>query len=67
VIIRDPTVLQSLRSGQFNLGAKATATVLRSGAAAGLSFEKGIGVVIDPLRGAMVNASITGQRIRLTM
>jgi hypothetical protein len=49
------------------VGAKAQAVILRSGASTNTTFDKGVAVFVDPLRGGMVNASITGQRIKLTM
>jgi len=41
--------------------------ILRSGAAANATFDKGVAVIVQPQRGAMVNASIRGQRVRLTL
>ena len=35
-----------------------------SGAIASTTFEKGVAVFMNPQRGAMINASLTGQRIR---
>jgi lipid-binding SYLF domain-containing protein len=67
VIVRDPKVLEDLRSGRFDFGARASAVMLRSGAAAGVTFENGIAVIVEPIHGAMVNASLNGQKIRLSM
>ncbi|HEY1586298.1 MAG TPA: lipid-binding SYLF domain-containing protein [Polyangia bacterium] len=67
VIIKDPAALEALKSGRFDVGAKAQAVILRSGASTNTTFDKGVAVFVDPLRGGMVNASITGQRIKLTM
>jgi len=67
VVIKDPRALQDLKSGRFDVGAKAQAVILRSGVSTNTTFENGVAVFIEPLRGGMVNASITGQRIRLTM
>jgi lipid-binding SYLF domain-containing protein len=67
VIIKDPAAFEDLKSGRFDVGAKAQAVILRSGASTNTTFEKGVAVFIDPIRGGMVNASVTGQRLRLTL
>jgi lipid-binding SYLF domain-containing protein len=67
VIIKDPRVLDQIKHGRFDVGANASAVLLRTGASTAMSFEKGAAVVIEPLRGAMVNASISGQRIHATL
>ena len=67
VIVKDPAALDELKSGRFDVGAKASAVILRSGVSTTTTFEHGVAVVIEPLKGAMVNASISGQRIHMTM
>lgn len=67
VIVRDPAALDQIRHGRFGFGANASAVILRSGASETAAFDKGVAVVVEPLRGAMVNASLTGQRIRQTL
>lgn len=67
VIVNDPAALEEMKQGRFDLGTQASAVMLRSGAAETAGFEKGVAVFIEPLRGAMVNASLSGQRIRFTM
>lgn len=67
VIIRDPKALDDVKHGRFDFGANASAVILKSGASSTAAFDKGVAVVIEPLRGAMVNASISGQRIHATM
>jgi lipid-binding SYLF domain-containing protein len=67
VIVKDRNVLEDLKAGRFDLGAQASAVIVRSGSAASTTFDKGVAVFIEPIRGGMVNASITGQKIRLTM
>ena len=68
VAVRDPFTLDKMKAGDLDLGAQASATILRAGAASATNFgDKGIAVVIDPIGGAMVNASLTGQRIKTTM
>ena len=67
VVFRDPRALNELRNGRFNFGAQASAVMLRSGAAANANFEKGTAVFVEPVRGAMANASVGGERIRLVL
>jgi lipid-binding SYLF domain-containing protein len=66
VIVRDREMVTKMRSGEIDFGANASAVILRSGVAANATFRKGLAVFIKPVRGAMVNASITGQRIKVT-
>jgi hypothetical protein len=67
VVIRDRRALDDMKSGRFDFGAHASAVIVRTGAATSATFEKGVAVFVDPISGAMVNASIGGQRIRLTL
>jgi lipid-binding SYLF domain-containing protein len=67
VIIRDPTALDDIKKGRFDFGANASAVIIRTGASANAVFNKGVAVVREPLGGAMVNASLSGQRIRTAM
>lgn len=67
VVVRDPAALEAMKSGRFDFGATASAIIVRTGASTNATFEKGVAVFIEPSRGAMVNASLTGQRIRLTL
>jgi lipid-binding SYLF domain-containing protein len=67
VIVRDRQALDDMKAGRFDFGAQASAVIVRTGGAANATFEKGVAVFIEPLSGAMVNASVGGQRIRLTL
>jgi lipid-binding SYLF domain-containing protein len=67
VVVRDPAALKSLRTGRYDFSADASAVIVRTGAAATATFEKGMAVFVSPIRGAFVNASVSGQRIRLTL
>jgi lipid-binding SYLF domain-containing protein len=67
VAIKEPQALADLKSGRFDFGAQASAVIIRTGAASAATFENGVAVFIQPLRGAMVNASIGGQKIRVVM
>jgi lipid-binding SYLF domain-containing protein len=67
IAVRDRDTLIKMKSGDTDLSGQASAVMLKSGAAAGANFsDKGVAVVMDPISGAMVNASIAGQRIQGT-
>ena len=67
VAVRDKFTLDKMKAGNLDLGGQASAVILRAGAATSTNFsDKGIAVVMDPIGGAMVNASISGQRIKTT-
>ncbi|HEX4456475.1 MAG TPA: YSC84-related protein [Polyangia bacterium] len=68
VVVRDEQTLAALREGRYDFGATASAVILHSGAAKTASFDrKGVAVFVSPIRGAMVNASVSGQHIKLTL
>ena len=67
VIVEDKATLDRIKSGKFDMGGEASAVILRQGAAASTTFKNGVAVVINPIGGAMVSASITGQKIKTTM
>jgi lipid-binding SYLF domain-containing protein len=67
VIFNDQRAIDDLKAGRFDFGAQASAVILRTGAAAATSFSNGVAVFKDPIRGAMVSASLRGERIRMSM
>ena len=68
IAVRDKFTFDKMKAGDFDLGGQASAVILRAGAATATNFsDKGIAVVMDPIGGAMVNASVSGQRIKATM
>ncbi len=67
VIARDRFALDQMKAGSFDLGAQAAAVAVRSGAASSTRFSAdGIAVFVQPQKGAMLNVSLTGQRIKFT-
>jgi len=67
VVIRDQFALDRVRASNVDLGAQASAVIVKSGAAASTRFnDSGLAVFVQPTAGAMVNASVTGQRVRIT-
>jgi lipid-binding SYLF domain-containing protein len=68
VAVRDRYTLDKMKAGDLDFGGQASAVILSEGAATATNFgANGVAVVIDPIGGAMVNASVTGQRIKVTM
>jgi lipid-binding SYLF domain-containing protein len=68
VAVRDKFTLDRMKAGNVDLGGQASAVILRAGTGTATSFgDNGIAVVMNPIGGAMVNASLTGQRIKTTM
>lgn len=50
------------KEGEIEFGGNASAVIIEEGAARSVSFEDGVAVVIIPKAGAMVEASIGGQK-----
>jgi lipid-binding SYLF domain-containing protein len=66
LILESDRALDRLKADNFDLTADASATLVRSGAAASARFEGGVAVLVHDPAGAMVQASIGGQRIEFT-
>jgi lipid-binding SYLF domain-containing protein len=66
IVLNTSSALGKIKNDNFHLGAKLSATVLTTGAAAGAEFRDGVAVFILPKGGAMVDASVGGQQIRFT-
>jgi lipid-binding SYLF domain-containing protein len=64
VVIKDPFTLDKMKAGKFDVGGQTSAVMLRTGAAAGTQFNNGVAVVVNPIGGAMLNVSLTGQTLR---
>jgi lipid-binding SYLF domain-containing protein len=68
VVVRDRFTLDKMKAGALDFGGRTSAVILRAGAASATTFgDDGLAVVINPIGGAMVNASVSGQRIKVTM
>lgn len=66
IVFETPEALARFRAGNFDLSADASATAIRSGAAATARFENGTAVFIDDQSGMMASATIGGQSINFT-
>ncbi len=62
LVFKTADALGRLKSGNFDLGADASAVALTAGAAAGARMEGGVGIFVMPKGGAMVDASVNGQK-----
>jgi len=63
IVFDTQAALERLKSNNFDLTADASATLIRSGAAASVTFEDGTAVFVDDESGLMAEASIAGQSI----
>jgi lipid-binding SYLF domain-containing protein len=62
VLFESKDALDRFKAGQFNFAADASAVVMESGAATNAAFVDGVAVVVRPIGGAMVEASVGGQK-----
>ena len=62
LLFEDKGALDRFKAGSLNFGADASAVVLQSGVATNATFVDGIAVVVRPISGAMLEASIGGQQ-----
>ena len=62
LLFEDKDALDRFKAGQFNFAADASAVVMESGASTNVNFVDGVAVVVRPTGGAMVEASIGGQK-----
>jgi lipid-binding SYLF domain-containing protein len=62
VIFESKDALDRFKAGQFNFSADASAVVMESGVATNATFVDGTAVVVRPIGGAMVEASLGGQK-----
>jgi Las17-binding protein actin regulator len=62
LVFETPAALERFKAGQFGLAADASAVVLKSGAATNANFVDGVAVVVHPIGGVMVEATIGGQQ-----
>jgi len=62
ILFEDGGALDRFKAGSLNFGADASAVVLESGVATNAAFVDGVAVVVRPIGGAMVEASVGGQQ-----
>jgi len=61
ILFQTPEALHRFESGQLAFDANASAVALESGAGASAKYDHGISVIVHPLGGLMLEASIGGQ------
>lgn len=64
VVLRNQDEVSKLKAGKFDLGANVSAVIIQSGAAATTATARGNSVFILPHGGAMIDVSVSGQRIK---
>jgi lipid-binding SYLF domain-containing protein len=62
LVFENKSALDRFKAGQLNFAADASAVVLKSGIATDVTFVNGVAAVVNPIGGAMVEASIGGQQ-----
>jgi lipid-binding SYLF domain-containing protein len=62
LVFENKTALDRFKEGKFDFAADASAVVLKTGVATNATFVNGVAVVVSPIGGAMLEASIGGQQ-----
>ena len=66
IFFKDKETLDSFKKGNFELGAQASAILVKEGASKNSSYDHGVAVFTMPIKGAMVEASVGGQKFKYT-
>jgi len=64
IVLRNQDDVYKLKAGNFDLGANVSAVIIQSGAAATTGTARGSTVFVLPRGGAMIDVSVSGQRIK---
>ena len=67
IFLQDSGALKSFKEGQLTMAADAKATVAASGASANAKYQQGVAVFALPKSGAMVSASVGGQKFKVEL
>jgi lipid-binding SYLF domain-containing protein len=62
LVFETKAALDRFKAGQLGFAADASAVVLKSGVATNANFIDGVAVVVQPIGGVMVEATIGGQQ-----
>jgi len=62
LVFENKSALDRFKEGKLDFSADASAVVLKSGVATNATFVNGVAVVVSPIGGAMLEASIGGQQ-----
>lgn len=63
IIFKNADAMAAFRNGDLTLGADASATIVKAGAASAIQFQHGTAVVVQPKGGLMAGVAINGQTI----
>ena len=63
IVFKTADAMAAFRNGDLTLGADASATIVKAGAAAALQFKNNTAVIVQPKGGLMAGVSINGQTI----
>lgn len=66
IFFRDKAALDDFESGNFELGAQASAVAVTAGASADASYEHGVAIFTLPKAGLMYEAAVAGQKFSFT-
>ncbi len=62
IFFRDKAALDDFKSGNFELGAQASAIAVTAGASTDASYENGVAIFTLPKAGLMYEAAVAGQK-----
>lgn len=62
IAFENPRDLDRFTAGSFDFSANVSAVILKAGAAAAAKYTDGVAVFVKPIGGAMVEASVGGQK-----
>ncbi len=62
IVFKDKAALERFKTGQFALAAGVSAVAIKANAADAANFNEGVAVFVKPEGGAMIEASIGGQK-----
>jgi lipid-binding SYLF domain-containing protein len=62
LVFENKGAMDRFKAGSLDFGADASAVILESGVATNATFTDGVAVIVRPIGGAMVEASIGGQK-----
>jgi lipid-binding SYLF domain-containing protein len=62
VVFQTREALHKLKNNDFTFGANASAVIVEKGKAASTEFKNGVAVYVMPIKGAMLEAAIAGQK-----
>jgi lipid-binding SYLF domain-containing protein len=66
ILFKDKAALDDFESGNFELGAQASAVAVTAGASADASYESGVAIFTLPKAGLMYEAAVAGQKFSFT-